>query len=406
MIPQTLLFSFADGGETLTKYAINPMVFTKNSTGWSSASEKIDQYYLLTGKNESKYYISYFTMNIVELPKSDFQRNLVIEKAELKMLANYAQDSARKYSVIANICADDFRDELDELIYKDSRGPFFTHDFFETSKCKVISPQDSVIITSNEIPKKYPWDVTSFVSFLVENDAKEILFVITAVPLNEKNVDFFTSPESSNGVISFIATSDIYGITSTPALTITYSFQPKPIQIAFNSFIILWPIFAVIIGPIIGYIIQQRLSKISSMRKAATAILNEVSDTASVFTDPQFPTISYAAADGTAIKYTHCFLDHDAYQSVINSGQYSHFKDDTQYQLQQLYSRIKDHNEDIKIIGNIEDQFYLLKGKIDDVEVNKIAEKYGKHITTMENEIKELIPKVKKLLEDEKRKKI
>lgn len=408
MFTSQVAFSEEFQTNTIKQYGENPQVFIKNPKDHNSLpGVEVGGYYLRSGNNGTKYFISYFTVDTSKIPQTDLTRKLVIDSVELGLLANFAENSSQKYSTTVGICVDGFENEILNIARKEKNDQFFTSNYYDTSMCRIVAPQDTVVIDRNDLPKLYGWDVTGVTSFLLEKKVSSILFVVTSIPIDEnKQIDYYKLPESSTGLVSFISFADVYGVTSTPTFTLKYSYQPTDLQIIYSSLITIWPIIAIILGPIVTYYIGQRLGKTGTIKKLAKTLLTEIIENENSLNGKNGdPIREFTASNGTQVKYVHCYLDTDAYDSVVMSGQFTQFNLNTQNYLERIYTRIKDHNDDIKIRNEIEYTYHLLNKKIDENDVNVISEKFVIHLTDIEKEILELFPKVKISLNTEMKKK-
>lgn len=156
----------------------------------------------------------------------------------------------------------------------------------------------------------------------------------------------------------------------------------------------------------IGILIYQPIrSRRILINQNAESLLKEIESNEEAITGKQgYPTVKYTGLDDekSKIKYTNAFLDYDSYENLINSGQFSYFKPDTQFSLRELYTRIKDHERTIKYIDELEDKFKL-QFPDDDSKFLKAVARHEAVLTLWESQILELVPETKKKLRNEKR---
>ncbi len=175
-------------------------------------------------------------------------------------------------------------------------------------------------------------------------------------------------------------------------------------------------VIAVIVAiaiPIIIYVLQQWIDKRDRIRRSCHAVIRELSQNKIALTDNKYKHIKYKLdklyEDKIKyINYTNVYLESDAYQSVLNSGLFTHFSIDTQNSLTSLYARISSRNELITYVDHYEDTFFIFHNLSDNTLktwYSKI-EKYDILLTEWESEIYYWIDKVELLLNIEMPKKI
>lgn len=384
-------------------YSFSEHIVTKNATGYHEESNDINSVFLLAGKNDDRYYLSDVVIKVKDLPKSDISKKITIQTAKLKLVPYYADDPSKKYSIVINICVDDYINSISKLQYSVDDPPF-THNFLSTNYCTKISPQDSVLVDSSHIPYEIEFDVTSLTKFLIENGANEIHVVIAGYPLENEITGYDRLPENGIGLLGFVSriSGNIIGDSIRPRLEITYN---ETASDAVNYFNVIWPISSAIAIPVGGYIIKQRKERLGILNRGSRAILKEIEDIEDALVGRKnYQVIEYQIDGGNErVKYTNAFIDFDAYDSIIQSGELTHFKLETQNVLRNLYTRVKDHDDTIKISNGIEDQYYLKHGEYNAENVSRITRRYEKHLTMLDSEILELVPQAETLLKAESR---
>ena len=164
--------------------------------------------------------------------------------------------------------------------------------------------------------------------------------------------------------------------------------------------------------PFMILIISRYLDKKGILTRSSDALIQEINDNREALEGKKsYQIISYKTTDPRTnqkfqVKYVNAFLDFEAYESVISSGELSHFKVKTQYYVTYIYTRIKNHNEMINYTNEFEDRYFIgAEDKEKRKRWEKEVEKYEISLSKWEQEILENIPLAIKELEREKKRK-
>jgi hypothetical protein len=113
----------------------------------------------------------------------------------------------------------------------------------------------------------------------------------------------------------------------------------------------------------------------------------------------RYPLPSGNEDDIKEVSYTNAFLDVDAYESILYSGNITYLPSPTQKRIIMLYQRIKKHNEVLSWTNQFEDMFFL-DGDTTNAKLAKWhseVKRYEKNLTKLEIEI---LPLMNKVIED------
>lgn len=167
----------------------------------------------------------------------------------------------------------------------------------------------------------------------------------------------------------------------------------------------------IIVATISIYWHQQSSDKKNTTRHATDGLLRELKEIkytmlseSSRTHHPTEETKTGAIKIQKDVNYTNTYMATDAYDSVLFSGLLTHFTEETQYTLSKLYSRITSHNELIKYIYQLEDNFSLKQYSGDlHLKLQQTIDRYELRLTTQEIEIISLIYDSIRLIETEKK---
>ena len=125
-------------------------------------------------------------------------------------------------------------------------------------------------------------------------------------------------------------------------------------------------------------------------------LYGELSDTLDAIKGKQYPEdlLDVTFKDRTKITYTHRFLNHDIYDSLIFSGGIRFLKYELQQKIQDIFNMIKRHNRYLEIIIENQEQ-------MEDDNVSKVTKKYFKLLDKYERQLLKLIPQMMSELEGE-----
>jgi len=140
--------------------------------------------------------------------------------------------------------------------------------------------------------------------------------------------------------------------------------------------------------------INQRLTR------CFRTISMELNDHAKALVNKEYPDV----VDNSAYPFKSMFLNIDAYESLLHSGLFTHFNEETQDRLANLYNRVKLHNE-------FQTHRTILRCRFDMDEYSKDKEKKWSILIApcdvilnlYQKEIKELIGSVKQLIDEEEK---
>ena len=209
---------------------------------------------------------------------------------------------------------------------------------------------------------------------------------------------------------------NVYSLLSENKSNSTPELLEIPVREALTPTLIYLTIVAIVVGiavPLVIYIIQQWSEKRGRISRSCDAIIKEIRQNKLVTTGTKYDRIKYRVYDQShnliaEVDYVNAFLETDAYQSVLNSGLFTHFCVDTQNSLTSLYARIKSRNELITYMDKYEDLFFLYNAATGQSLDRWYAsiEKYDVLMTDWEKEILEWVDEVEDLLIKEKPKTI
>jgi hypothetical protein len=166
-----------------------------------------------------------------------------------------------------------------------------------------------------------------------------------------------------------------------------------------------------IIGAMFLFWFDMHRTRQDTLRRSCGTVIRELRETKDALLGEQHQRIRYHVEDKTQhpvktqnkVDYTNAILGSDAYDSVIHSGLFTHFSEETQHILSELYSRIKTHNYLINYTNEFEDMFLLN----DDSEQRKIRRRnavlrYDLALTKLEVEMIPLIYRSEQRIIDER----
>jgi hypothetical protein len=196
----------------------------------------------------------------------------------------------------------------------------------------------------------------------------------------------------------------IFSLVFITIYTNTQGINIEPEDIGWLLETIAWPI-AIIIAVLI-FIYEQgyendrrRKDENDKIIRSCDSILRELQDIETALKDPKYPLIDYPQFGGA--KFTDVYLGTNAFRSISQSGLFSYFDLETQNQLSKLYTRIDLFNKESDYLFKFIDQFQLSSGQ--NTEYYRLRLKIlGEYIGLLENEIKELLPLIKTLIQEQK----
>jgi hypothetical protein len=131
---------------------------------------------------------------------------------------------------------------------------------------------------------------------------------------------------------------------------------------------------------------------------SCNAILKEIDDHKDAFTNPNYT----HKRPSSELEYVEAFFNTDAYDSVLNSGLFTHFDVDTQNTLSNLYIRIKLRNELLAYIDRYRDLFFLYDNAPTRYSRwNEEVFRYEVSMSDREKEIKDLMEAAEVYIEKE-----
>ncbi len=191
-------------------------------------------------------------------------------------------------------------------------------------------------------------------------------------------------------------------------ISLVYSLTPhnakelQPVKDEYSFLLVILALLGVIVV-IVGFFIQPKSEKRNSLIRSTAAILRELDENKKSLSNDFHEHIKYnpknyidkstnTATEQTFVSYTDAYLEIDAYESVLASGLFTHFSEDTQYTLNMVYSRIRRKNELITYRERFEDTFFMN----DDSDERKLkwykkVVKYDILLTGWEKEIKQML---------------
>lgn len=116
----------------------------------------------------------------------------------------------------------------------------------------------------------------------------------------------------------------------------------------------------------------------------------------------KYPLPSSKEGDIKEVNYTNAYLDVDAYESILYSGNITHLPPETQKRIIQLYQRIKKHNEVLSWTNQFEDMFFLDGNNTTErlASWHSEVKRYEKNLTKLEMEMLPLMNSVIKDIRD------
>ena len=320
-----------------------------------------------------------------------------IDSTILELLVVLGDGPSEKYFLTTHICTDEYEEKLSEAWLRGESDslPYGTFGDYQTEDCTRTSPQDSTIITKSNLPQIVKLDVTNLTRELIEFGSIGVIYVITAVPLDEELTESSKTPSRELGILGLASNGSdrLYGGNVMANLAITYTSTPtSTVEILQNALVIVPPL-AVIPISIFLYWHGQTQSHSNLIRRNARSLRIEINENSAALSgEREYQIIERDSEDDgdLHIRYTNCFLDDDAYTSILTSGEFTRLEVQTQTVLRELYTRIRDHNEQIKYTNELEDHFSIQPNNETDLE--NLTERYEVNITILEEVIVELIP--------------
>jgi hypothetical protein len=189
-------------------------------------------------------------------------------------------------------------------------------------------------------------------------------------------------------------------------IVLVFYFTPVP-----NRITNLGPLISIISlsVSIIFYLYNQSSQRISAIRRASDALIQEIEENKNILDSKRFKKIEYPISTGNAapklIRYTNAYLDLEAYSSIVNSGTFTFFSAKTQHKLTHLYGRIRGRNDLLSYVDHFQDLFFLFHDEKDSDKWYKKVERYDLILTEWEADICNLLDDVKILIRNETSKK-
>ena len=164
--------------------------------------------------------------------------------------------------------------------------------------------------------------------------------------------------------------------------------------------------------PFVVFIISRYVEKKSILTRSSKSLHREINDNLEALEGKKgYQVVTYKAKEHRTskdfqVRYTNAFLDYEIYESIISSGELTHFERKTQYYVTYIYTRIKNHNETINYTNEFEDRYFMEgEDKEKKKRWDKEIEKYEISLSKWETEILEKIPMAIEALDQEMKRK-
>jgi len=169
--------------------------------------------------------VSYAGFSLEGLPVSTRFRTVVIDEAELSLMAtSFGLASAeRRFLVTVQSC--------DGANWDPKTATW------NNPPCAATASETSVLIVGTALPRTYEWDVARGVARASKNGAGGLTFAISAVPILDCDRDPLEGTGCQvddldrRGFVRFASSArEAYGIGAIPHLTVRYSLQPTTLK--------------------------------------------------------------------------------------------------------------------------------------------------------------------------------
>ena len=160
-----------------------------------------------------------------------------------------------------------------------------------------------------------------------------------------------------------------------------------------NNLASLFTVGIIAIAPII-FIVKQRLHKRTERQETSKSLHEELRDALESLDGTKGRQVMKIKIGNVDKYYTLTFMNYDMYDSLIFSGQIQSINHDLQQKIQDIFRRIKGHQEYLKYTSQLRDN-----AKLNDKDMDETTTPYYSLIADYESELEELIPPIMKELE-------
>lgn len=164
--------------------------------------------------------------------------------------------------------------------------------------------------------------------------------------------------------------------------------------------------------PFVVFLISRYVEKKSVLTRSSNSLQWEINDNLEALEGKKeyqvvmYKTKEHRTSKEVQVRYTNAFLDYEIYDSIISSGELTHFERKTQYYVTYIYTRIKNHNETLNYTNEFEDRFFMDgEDKEKKKRWDEAIEKYEISLSKWETEILEKIPMALESLDQEMKRK-
>ena len=137
-------------------------------------------------------------------------------------------------------------------------------------------------------------------------------------------------------------------------------------------------VISLTLAPVI-YFVKRMHSDKAEKQRASTALHMELEDTLDGLDPTKHQNLRTVAIQGHAVYFMSRMLNHDIYDSLVNSGKITFIDVELQQRVQDVYQRLKDHNMALKKVREMEensadfDRAHHLYLKLEDSEYKLVA---------------------------------
>lgn len=162
---------------------------------------------------------------------------------------------------------------------------------------------------------------------------------------------------------------------------------------ALSNLASLFTVAAIIIAPI-AFFTKRWLNKKTERAEVSKSLHEELKDALEALDGTAGRQVMEIEVGGDKKYYTLTFMNYDMYDSLIFSGKIQALNHDLQQKIQDIFRRIKGHQEYFKYATQLSDNAKLAGKNMDKTTIS-----YYELLATYETELEQLIPDVMKELE-------
>ena len=162
---------------------------------------------------------------------------------------------------------------------------------------------------------------------------------------------------------------------------------------ALNDLAAIFTIGIIIIAPL-TFLIKRWFNRRAERADVSKSLHGELKDALDALDGTSKRQVMEIEIDGTKMYYTLTFMNYDMYDSLIFSGKIQALNHDLQQKIQDIFRRIKGHQQYLKYTAQLRDN-----GVLHGINLDKTTNPYYALIAHYESELEALIPEAMEELE-------